>query len=207
MLCAGAHGCWQWWTNCCFRAKLYFLAWKNMLCIQLLFPTSNLLSAAEASFFLIFHGASFCPGSFLANDPFLLKIAFLKQTNKLVILENMLPMSFWERRAWPCVSQVRTGSSWPLCPQLQKTFYRLARLYSPVKNKQQDKHACCCRVNGVMVSLQKCQQCVYMCIPQRWKSISSKSVDAVTYRRSKQRRPVKVKWTSVLWGVPVQPNN
>lgn len=53
-----------------------------MLCIQLLFPTANLLSAAEASFFLIFHGASFCPGSFLANDPFLLKIAFLKQTNK-----------------------------------------------------------------------------------------------------------------------------
>lgn len=134
-----------------------------MLSIQLLFPTAILLCLGRAASLsssmepLSVQAASSKWPLSLENCFFILYIRYIR----FLALENHCPVSFWEHRAWLSDSQVEAWGNLP-CPQEQKAFYRLARVYSPIKNKWQDKCTCCSRVNSVVVSLQNCQVCVYL---------------------------------------------
>lgn len=81
-----------------------------MLCIQLLFPTANFLSVRGGQLLPHLPWSLFQSRYLLANDPFLLKMAFFYSFKYIRFLaqESDCPVSFWEHRAWSSDSQVGT---------------------------------------------------------------------------------------------------
>lgn len=164
-----------------------------MLCIQLLFPTATLpsiwggwlLSDSLWSLFLSRH---------LANKPFILEdyfffffLNYIKYI-RLPGVEKEWP-GFWKHEAGPFDSWLEFEAIYHLVLRSRRCSTGWLVCTVQIKNKEQDKHPCCLWISGVVVSLPKCQVCVYtyVCVCM-WKLVLLKSEDVLTWCKSKQWR-------------------
>lgn len=96
---------------------------------------------------------------------------------------------FWKHEAGPFDSWLEFEAIYHLVLRSRRCSTGWLVCTVQIKNKEQDKHPCCLWISGVVVSLPKCQVCVYtyVCVCM-WKLVLLKSEDVLTWCKSKQWR-------------------